>query len=575
VEALLPKTLPLHYRVAAELLKARLGEAPRRHRAPEGVTVASFVPMRALPFRHIFVVGLDERVFPATGGVRALDLRAASRHPGDVTPREQDEHMFLETLLAARERITLSYVARDPVTGEDKNPSSVVRALLDLIGSERTADAPPDLLRARPPLARHEDAAASAVISSAARERRAATLGASLRQAGGGASQLPALGELRQKLVPNVWSVVASELDWVAPPAPTTTRARRGLTLADLRRFLECPLQASARVLLPVGDDDDAAAEAEAALREHEPLDEARARTVPFLRDLAAPLLGAAEAPGDAAIAAAYDRQAESERLAGVLPDGLFGRALRERHLALLRCWRDGVQQIPDGVRTPPATIWLGAGPEHQRNLSIVPPVPLVLADGTTIALGGRTSLCAEGGDGARVVLSLVGSTTRDYVERDLLSAFFTHLALAAMGGAHAERTTHAVIVRPKDTDGTPRLDERRFGPVDAETARAYLAGLASELLGAPHAYFLPCEGVFTWKRRVDDGKEMAVRDAVLLLRDDNWTRFVSDRGPIPDPREYPVPPENEVSAIVERRFRAYLTAIAPDEAAPKRSKKR
>jgi exodeoxyribonuclease V gamma subunit len=140
-EAGLPATLPISFRVAAELIKARLGATARRHRAPEGVTVASFVPMRALPFRHIFVAGLDERAFPAPESVRALDLRAGTRHPGDVSPREQDEHMFLETLLAARERITLSYVARDPVTGEERGPSSVVRALLDLLEPERAADA--------------------------------------------------------------------------------------------------------------------------------------------------------------------------------------------------------------------------------------------------------------------------------------------------------------------------------------------------------------------------------------------------------------------------------------------------
>ena len=35
---------------------------------------------------------------------------AAAPQPGDVTPREQDQYLFLETLLSARERLTLSYV---------------------------------------------------------------------------------------------------------------------------------------------------------------------------------------------------------------------------------------------------------------------------------------------------------------------------------------------------------------------------------------------------------------------------------------------------------------------------------
>ena len=573
VAALVPAALPVSFRVAAELVKARLAEAPRRHRSPEGVTVASFVPMRALPFRHIFVAGLDERVFPAPDAIRALDLRAGARQRGDVTPREQDQHLFLETLLAARERLTLSYVARDPVTGEERQPSSIVAVLLELLEPNRSDNpaAASAIVRARPPLARHEDPAACAVIPAAARERRAAALGASLRRAGGGVRQLPSLGELRGALGADLWKTVASELDWIGPPvAPAGLRPRRGLTLFDLRRFLECPLQASARALLPLGDeDDDASGEAEAALREHESLDEARLRTVPFLRDVVADVLVGPPESADEALAAAYDRAAELKRLEGALPDGLFGRALRERHLTLLRCWRAGVREKAGRLPVAPERLWLGSAPEHRREATIVPPLTLSLADGTTVALGGRTDLCAHGADESRLILTFIGSTTRDYVERDLLGPFFTHLALAARGDG---RPTRALVVRPND-QGEPRVDERLFGEVDPDTARAYLAALAGDLLRGVHGYFLPCEGVFTWKRRADKGEAIGIRDAVLLLRDDNWTRFVSDRGPIPDAREYPVPPESEAAELVERRFRPYLTAIA-SEASGKRKKR-
>ena len=125
-QAGVPPGLPIRFRVAADLIQRRLGDVPRLGRPPEGVTVASFVPMRALPFDTIFVAGLDERVFPAPAGWGALDLRASGRRPGDVTPREQDQHMFLETLLAARRRLVLSYVSRDPVTGDPRAPSSVI-----------------------------------------------------------------------------------------------------------------------------------------------------------------------------------------------------------------------------------------------------------------------------------------------------------------------------------------------------------------------------------------------------------------------------------------------------------------
>ncbi|HEY4394678.1 MAG TPA: exodeoxyribonuclease V subunit gamma [Polyangia bacterium] len=575
LEAGLPVALPISFRVAAELVKARLGAAARRHRAPEGVTVASFVPMRALPFRHIFVAGLDERAFPAADGGRALDLRAGTRHPGDVSPREQDEHMFLETLLAARERITLSYVARDPVTGEEKSPSSVVRALLDLLEPERADDGSSEIVRPRPPLARHEDPAACAVIPAAARERRAAALGASVRRANGGARQLPPLGELRGTLGAGVWERLGAELGWAAPPAVEgSLRARRGLTLTDLRRFLECPLQASARVLLPVAEEGDAMAEAEAALREHEPLDEVRAETVPFLRDLT---IGAvAQAPGadldgDRALAAAYDRAAELRRLQGMLPDGLFGRAMRKRHLRLCACWRRGLLQATGGLGAAPAHVWLGAAPEHQRDVLRRPTVGLRLSDGSALALGGRTALCGETSGGSRVVVSLHASTSQDKLERDLLGPFFTHLALAALGDG--ERPTRALIIRP-DKDDEPCVDERLFLPISGDAAGSYLALLAGELLRDVHAYFLPCEGVFYWKDHTDKGEEIGIRQSILLLRDDNWTRFASDHGPIPDAREYPVPDESTAAALVERRFAPFFAATAPVESAPRRKRR-
>ncbi|MES1165450.1 MAG: hypothetical protein ABUR63_06830, partial [Verrucomicrobiota bacterium] len=319
-QAGVPAGLPIRFRVAADLIARRLGDVPRLGQTPEGVTVASFVPMRALPFDTIFVAGLDERVFPAPPGWGALDLRASERRAGDVTPREQDQHMFLETLLAARRRLVLSYVSRDPVSGDPRAPSPVIDDLrAALAGRTEAGEVDATGERPCPPAARHLDDAAVAVIPAAARERRAAALGQSLRQAAGGLPQLPALGELRAALAPGVWAAVGGELGWQTPPATSAavSRLRRPLTLTDLRRFLECPLQASARVLLPIRDEGDADSDAEAALRDNEPLDESRIETVPFLREIAAGLLGGADDGDEEVVAAAYDAAAALQRLDG------------------------------------------------------------------------------------------------------------------------------------------------------------------------------------------------------------------------------------------------------------------
>src|SRR5439155_2939343 len=123
------------YQVAADLARrafARIGGGRGQYLA-QGVTVASFVPMRAIPFRAVFVLGLGHGQFPSGPRRGQLDLREVRRAPGDVSPREQDLYLFLETLLCARERLVLSYVARDELTGETLPPSSVLLELREIL----------------------------------------------------------------------------------------------------------------------------------------------------------------------------------------------------------------------------------------------------------------------------------------------------------------------------------------------------------------------------------------------------------------------------------------------------------
>ena len=96
--------------------------------------------MRSLPFRVVFLCGLGEGRFPAVDGPNPLDLTLASRQAGDVSPRERDKYLFLETLVCARERLYLSYVARDAQTGDELAPSTVVHELMRHLHRGRTDD---------------------------------------------------------------------------------------------------------------------------------------------------------------------------------------------------------------------------------------------------------------------------------------------------------------------------------------------------------------------------------------------------------------------------------------------------
>ena len=565
-----PPELEVGYAVAAELVRARVGSARRHGRPPRGVTVASLAPLRALTFRTVFVVGLDERVFPSAQGFSALDLRAAAPQPGDVTPREQDEYLFLETLLSARERLRLSYVGRDAITGERKDPSSTVLALCDVLASGPAGDRLlAAVTRASPPLARHEDDDACAVIPAAARERQAVALGRALRDAAG-VIQLPDAGALGAALAPPAWDAMAPPLGRIplAARRDAPRRAIDALTLADLRRFLECPLQGSVRVLLPMRDDDDADDEAEAALRERENLGDVRVQTLPLLREVFGRAIDAG-ATDDAALTERYDQAVARLRLDGTLPSGLFGEVVRTQHVAFLKSWREGLRTALEGrLPTGLASNWYGAAPEHRPDIKIVPAIPLTvpLPDGPrTISLFGQSEPLARV-DGETIALTLVTARAiEDAADRDRLRAWLTHLALAA-SGAGADRRLVSLALGG-DRDGEASVKRADFAPLSADTARASLGALAADLLAGVHAYLMPCEGIFTWKRRQGGDKAMTLPQAIMFLRDDGWTRLSSDRGPVTDARRYPVPDERDAGARAARRFGAYFDAITKERA--------
>jgi exodeoxyribonuclease V gamma subunit len=377
--------------------------------------------------------------------------------------------------------------------------------------------------------------------------------------------QLPDSGTLRAAMPAPTWTAIGAPLGHVAlaARAEASRRAVDTLTLADLRRFLECPLQGSVRVLLPMRGEDDADDEAEAALRERENLGDTRVQTVPLLRELFGRALDAG-ATDDVALAERYDAATAGLRLDGTLPAGIFGAALRFHHLTVLRSWREGLRAVLDGeLPTGLAPIWYGAAPEHRRDVQIAPAIRLEVAlpDGPrVIALHGQSEPLTLVG-GQRTAMTLVGSRRRDYIERDRLRAWLTHLAVAASGVESAG--AFGAIVLGGDRDGDPAaVDRGAFAPISGADARALLADLAAQMLADVHAYLMPCEGVFTWRRRQRKGQNMSVREAVLLIRDDQVTRISSERGPVADARRYPVPSDRDAAAFVARRFDPYFQSF-------------
>jgi exonuclease V gamma subunit len=78
-----------------------------------GVTIAPLASVRPVPFRIIYILGLGEELFPGANALNTFDLRMQERLPGDIRPAETNRFLFLEALLAAREKIYLLYNSRE------------------------------------------------------------------------------------------------------------------------------------------------------------------------------------------------------------------------------------------------------------------------------------------------------------------------------------------------------------------------------------------------------------------------------------------------------------------------------
>jgi exodeoxyribonuclease V gamma subunit len=113
-------------------LVARLETPDGRGRLFDGrITIGALTPMRSAPFRLVAVVGLNSDAFPRSQPAAGFDLVAQDPRPGDRSRRLDDRHLFLETLLSARDALYLSYTGRHARDGSAAQPSVVVSELID------------------------------------------------------------------------------------------------------------------------------------------------------------------------------------------------------------------------------------------------------------------------------------------------------------------------------------------------------------------------------------------------------------------------------------------------------------
>lgn len=95
------------------------------------VTFATLMPMRAIPFRQVCLLGLNDGDYPRSRVAMDFDLMGRDYRPGDRSRREDDRYLFLEALLSARERLFISWVGRSIRDNSPRPPSVLVSQLRD------------------------------------------------------------------------------------------------------------------------------------------------------------------------------------------------------------------------------------------------------------------------------------------------------------------------------------------------------------------------------------------------------------------------------------------------------------
>lgn len=525
------------FELAADALRA-LGGARGEYLA-DGVVVSALNPMRAIPFRVVFLMGMGEGRFPTQERRDPLDLRARKRLIGDVTPVERDKYVFLETLLCTRERFYCSWASRDALTGDSMQPSPVVQELDALLKRAYVVNG--NALLRRFPLRRHEDVHARAFVE-LGRERAARRAGDFVRRELArelGARDLRKLADVEHDHLRNLLALPRF-------PAESRSADERRLQTSAIRSFLESPLQGWARGVLGLARAEDD----EISMREDEPfapsaLDESEALRAAFVRALR-------EHRGSTAT---YEEGIAELQMHGRWPLGTLQDHRQRVDHRTLRGWERvfGAAVRPGG--SSPHCVRFGSSPEVDESDEVREPIRLKveLRSGVVdVELTGATQVLVEDGRASLILVprrAPVGVALQRQRAQYALRGFLDYVCLVASEGRAREGHRTLLLYG----DDAAQDASTHFGPLDPERAREWLRVVVADLLTGPHAYFLPSDAVLrepsAWAA-LSGSRLVGHARVVRRQREGNWKY-----GPIAKPQNYPIPPPDEALAMARRRF--------------------
>lgn len=125
-------------RLPLEVIKAYLAQILVQEKSAYGylsggITFCAMLPMRAVPFKVVCLLGMEDGSFPRPQPVLSFDRMAKDPRIGDRSRRDDDRYLFFEALLSARKQFYLSFIGQSIKDDTVLPPSVLVSELLEYV----------------------------------------------------------------------------------------------------------------------------------------------------------------------------------------------------------------------------------------------------------------------------------------------------------------------------------------------------------------------------------------------------------------------------------------------------------
>lgn len=312
-----------------------------------GVTFCTLMPMRAIPFEVICLLGMNDGDYPRRAPRSDFDLMGlpGQARPGDRSRQSDDRQLMLEALLSARRMLYVSWTGRSVRDNSEQPPSVLVSQLRDYLAAGWSGEVLAQRTTEHPlqPFSRRYFEGHAGLWTYAREWRSAHALPVSAPATADGASARDRAPDARVPLT------VAKLASFLRHPVATYFRERLGVVFDPL--------------------EEDVADEEPFGLGGLEEYGVVRALIDEVLADLAH---GVGDESVDTALPTLVATRLQSLRRAGRLPLGGFAERAQAQLeavlLPLLQAWQAAQAQYPEAVARVPLHCALGeddAGAVH------------------------------------------------------------------------------------------------------------------------------------------------------------------------------------------------------------------